>query len=124
AVLRFLEECAKRAVARGIAAERVILDPGIGFGKTADQNLAVLAALHRLTALGFPTMLGASRKSTIGRLTGRDPSQRAYGTAATTALAVQAGIDIVRVHDVAAARDAVSVADAVVRGWRPEPWTG
>jgi dihydropteroate synthase len=124
AVLRYLDECGHRAVARGIARERIVLDPGIGFGKTADQNLAVLRALDRLVALGFPTMLGASRKSTIGKLTGREPADRVYGTVATTALAVRSGIDIVRVHDVAAARDAVAVADAVVRDWRPAGWTG
>ena len=82
------------------------------------------ARWHRLVALGFPTMLGASRKSTIGKLTGREPADRVYGTVATTALAVQAGIDIVRVHDVAAARDALAVADAIVRDWRPAGWTG
>jgi len=122
-VLRYLGDCARRATERGISRERIVLDPGIGFGKTADQNLAVLASLERLVALGFPTMIGASRKSTIGKLTGRDPADRVYGTVATTALAVRAGIDVVRVHDVAAARDAVAVADAVVRGWRPEEWT-
>jgi dihydropteroate synthase len=68
-------------------------------------------------------MLGASRKSTIGKLTGREPGDRVYGTVATTALAVAAGIDVVRVHDVVAARDAVAVADAVVRDWRPAGWT-
>jgi dihydropteroate synthase len=123
-VVRYLEGCARRAVARGIARERILLDPGIGFGKTADQNVALLRALGRLVALGFPTMLGASRKSTIGKLTGRQPGARTFGTAATTALAIAAGIDIVRVHDVAAARDAVAVADAVVRDWRPAGWTG
>jgi dihydropteroate synthase len=123
AVLRYLDDCATRAVARGIAPERIVLDPGIGFGKTAEQNIAVLAALDRIVALGFPTMLGASRKSTIGKLTGRVPIERVYGTVATTALAVRAGIDVVRVHDVAAARDAVAVADAIVRDWRPESWT-
>ncbi len=96
-----------------------MLDPGIGFGKTAEQNLAVLRSLDRLVALGFPTMLGTSRKSTIGKLTGRGANERVFGTAATTALAVRAGIDVVRVHDVAAARDVVAVADAIVRGWRP-----
>ncbi len=121
-VLRYLDECAAAAMARGIAREAIILDPGIGFGKSAEQNIAVLAALDRLVALGFPTMIGASRKSTIGKLTGREPAGRVYGTAATTALAVKAGIDIVRVHDVAAARDAVAVADAIVRGWRPPQW--
>jgi len=124
AVLRYLDECARRALARGIARDAIVLDPGIGFGKTADQNLAVLRALDRLVALGFPTMLGASRKSTIGKLTGREPGDRVYGTIAATALAVRAGVDVVRVHDVAAARDAVAVADAVVRDWRPAGWTG
>jgi dihydropteroate synthase len=123
AVLRYLDECATRATARGIPRDAVILDPGIGFGKTADQNLAVLAALDRIVALGFPTMIGASRKSTIGKLTKREPTDRVYGTVATTALAVRAGVDVVRVHDVAAARDAVAVADAIVRGWRPADWT-
>ncbi|MGB8909852.1 MAG: dihydropteroate synthase [Candidatus Cybelea sp.] len=122
-VLRYLEKCATRATARGISRDAVILDPGIGFGKTADQNLAVLQALDRLVALGFPTMIGASRKSTIGKLTKREPADRVYGTVATTALAVRARVDIVRVHDVAAARDAVAVADAIVRGWRPTDWT-
>jgi dihydropteroate synthase len=121
-VLRFLNDCATRAIARGIAREAIVLDPGIGFGKTADQNIEVLQRLDRIVALGFPTMIGASRKSTIGRLTGREAVDRIYGTAATTALAVAAGIDIVRVHDVAAARDASAVADAIVRGWRPVEW--
>lgn len=122
-VLRYLERCAERAVARGIPADATILDPGIGFGKTADQNIAILRELERLVALGFPTMIGASRKSTLGKLTRRDPADRIYATAATTALAVRAGIDIVRVHDVPAARDAVAVADAIVRDWRPARWT-
>jgi dihydropteroate synthase len=122
-VLRYLDDCASRAIARGIARNAVILDPGIGFGKTADQNIAVLRSLNRIVALGFPTMIGTSRKSTIGLLTGREPRDRVYGTAATTALAIAAGVDIVRVHDVAAARDAVAVADAIVRDWRPPQWT-
>lgn len=122
-VLRFLLDCARRATARGIAPEAIILDPGIGFGKTADQNIEVLAQLRRIVALGFPTMIGTSRKSTIGRLTGREPDGRIYGTAATTALAIDAGIDLIRVHDVAAARDAAAVADAIARNWRPQTWT-
>lgn len=122
AVLRFLQDCAARAIRCGIARERIVLDPGIGFGKTADQNLAVLRELHRVVALGFPTMVGTSRKSTIGRLTGREPRDRVFGTAATTALAIAAGVDAVRVHDVAAARDAVAVSDAIVRDWRPADW--
>jgi dihydropteroate synthase len=122
AVLRYLEACAVRATAGGIAPERIVLDPGIGFGKTADQNIAVLRALDRVVALGFPTLLGTSRKSTIGKLTGQPAGERLYGSLATVALAVQAGIDIVRVHDVRAAADTVAVADAVVRGWRPTSW--
>ena len=122
AVLAYLEGCASSAVARGVPPQRVILDPGIGFGKNAEQNLAVLARLDRLVALGFPTMIGTSRKSTIGKLTGREAGDRVYGTVATTALAIAAGIDIVRVHDVAAARDSISVSDAIVRGWRPAEW--
>jgi dihydropteroate synthase len=121
-VLAYLERQAARVTAAGFARERVILDPGIGFGKTAEHNLAVLARLDRLVALGFPTLLGTSRKSTIGRLTGRDVGARTYGTAATVALAIAAKIDVVRVHDVAEMRDVVAVADAVVRGTRPAGW--
>jgi dihydropteroate synthase len=69
-------------------------------------------------------MLGASRKSTLGRLTGRAPRDRVFATVATTALAAKALVDVVRVHDVAAARDAVAVADAIVRDWRPSGWIG
>jgi dihydropteroate synthase len=123
AVIRYLEDCVRRAGARGIAPERILLDPGIGFGKDAEQNLALLHSLDRITALGLPTLLGTSRKSTLGRLTGRAPADRVFATVATTALAVKAGIDVVRVHDVAAARDAVAVADAIVRNWRPAEWT-
>ncbi|MDP9018133.1 MAG: dihydropteroate synthase, partial [Candidatus Eremiobacteraeota bacterium] len=122
-VLAFLEEAANRAVRAGIPQQHVILDPGIGFGKSPDQNIAVLGALDRLVALGFPTLLGTSRKSTIGKLTGREANERTFGTAATVALGIAAGIDIVRVHDVAEIRDVISVSDAIERGWRPQPWT-
>lgn len=122
-VLRFLDDAARRTVAAGIPAEHVIVDPGIGFGKTAEHNVRILRELARLPALGFPTLLGTSRKSTLGKLTGRDVGQRSAATAATTALAVQAGIDMVRVHDVAANLDAARVADAAIRGWRPAEWT-
>lgn len=121
-VLRSLEAQALLAVEAGVPAEHVILDPGIGFGKLPEHNLAVLGALERLVALGFPTLLGTSRKSTIGALTGRSASEREFGTAATVALAAAAGVDIVRVHDVAAMRDVTRVADAVERGWRPQGW--
>jgi dihydropteroate synthase len=122
-VLSFLEEAAARAVRSGLPAEHVILDPGIGFGKTANHNLQILQQLPRLVGLGFPTLVGTSRKSTIGKLTGRDPEDRIYGTAASTALAIGAGIDLVRVHDVSQTKDVASVADAIVRNWRPPGWT-
>ena len=122
-VLAYLDDAAKRAVNAGIPAHHVILDPGIGFGKVADHNLALLQALPRLAALGFPTLLGTSRKSMIGKLTGREARERTYGTAATVALGIAAGIDIVRVHDVAEIRDVVSVTDAIERNWRPASWT-
>lgn len=121
-VLGYLEAAAGRAVVHGLSPAHVIVDPGIGFGKTQEQNLRVLHGLRRLTALGYPTLLGASRKSFIGKLTGRDPQDRVFGTAAATALAIAAGIDIVRVHDVRAARDVVAVSDAIVREWRPAGW--
>jgi dihydropteroate synthase len=122
-VLASLDAAARRAVAAGIPAERVILDPGLGFGKLPEHNIALLAALPRLVELGFPTMLGASRKSTIGKLTGKDVEHRTFGTAAAVAAATLAGIDVVRVHDVAEMRDVVAVADAVARGWRPDGWS-
>ncbi len=123
-VIEFLREASDRALRCGIPRKNIILDPGIGFGKTPDQNIAVLAQLAQIVDLRFPTLLGTSRKSTLGLLTGRrEPSDRVAATTATTAFAVMARMDIVRVHDVAAARDAVAVADAIVRGWRPQSWT-
>ena len=124
AVVNFLRDCAERALLGGIGPERIMLDPGIGFGKTPNHNIRLLRNLDRFCALGFPTLLGTSRKSTIGKLTGREPHERIYGTAATTALGIAAGIDIVRVHDVAQNRDVISVSDAIVRDWRPSGWTG
>jgi dihydropteroate synthase len=124
AVVDFLRDCAERALQCGIGPERIMLDPGIGFGKTPNHNIRILRNLDRICALGFPTLLGTSRKSTIGKLTGREPHERIYGTAATTALGIAAGIDIVRVHDVAQNRDVISVSDAIVRDWRPSGWTG
>lgn len=121
--LAYLAQQGARAVGAGIAPERVILDPGIGFGKTAEHNVALLGALDRLVALGFPTLVGTSRKSPLGKLTGKAVGERTYGTAATVALAVAAKIDIVRVHDVAEMRDVVTVADAIVRGRRPDSWS-
>jgi dihydropteroate synthase len=122
-VLAFLADAAQRCVDGGIPPEHVILDPGIGFGKLPEHSLALLGALDRIVALGFPTLVGTSRKSTIGKLTGRGVEAREFGTAATVALCVAAGVDVVRVHDVDEQTDVVRVADAIVRGWRPDGWT-
>ncbi|MEO9170348.1 MAG: dihydropteroate synthase [Candidatus Baltobacteraceae bacterium] len=124
AVAAFLADCAQRALERGLSREAIILDPGIGFGKTPNHNIRILRRLEQICDLGFPTLLGTSRKSTIGKLTQREPHERIYGTAATTALGIAAGIDMVRVHDVAQNRDVISVSDAIVRDWRPQGWTG
>jgi dihydropteroate synthase len=121
-VVDVLKKDAEMAMAAGLAREEIILDPGIGFGKTADQNLEVMKFLQKIVALGFPTLIGTSRKSTIGKLTGRAVEERAFGTAASVALSVAAGVDIMRVHDVRAMTDAVRVSDAIVRGWRPGNW--
>ncbi len=105
------------ATRTGIARERLILDPGFGFGWRPEQNIEMLRRLGELRALGRPLLLGTSRKSTLGVLTGRPVEEREWASAATVALAIRAGVDIVRVHDVRAAIDVVRVADAVVRGW-------
>jgi len=91
----------------------VILDPGIGFGKTAEQNLVVLRHLDRLRAIGQPLLLGTSRKSFLGRLFGLEGADRDAGTAATTVAGVLAGVDIVRVHDVPATVKVICIAEAL-----------
>jgi dihydropteroate synthase len=110
-----LEAALRRAVGAGVAAERVLLDPGIGFSKTAQQSLAVLAALPRLRALGRPLLLGVSRKSFIGAVTGAPVGERLPGTLAALAACALAGVEFLRVHDVAEARQAVQVAAAIRR---------
>lgn len=109
------------AVAAGCAPESLIVDPGIGFGKTASQNLALLGQLGALRALKRPILLGTSRKSTIGRVLDLPPDQRLEGTLATTALGIAQGVDIVRVHDVAANVRAARMSDAIVRRGRDDP---
>jgi dihydropteroate synthase len=109
-------ECATRA---GVDPATLIFDPGFGFGWKPEQNLEMLRRLAELHDLGRPLLLGTSRKSTLGAVLGRPVEQRAWGTAATMALAVQMRVDIVRVHDVAEMVDVVRAADAVVRGWTP-----
>jgi dihydropteroate synthase len=100
----------------GLARSMVLVDPGIGFGKTLAQNLALLGGLRELAALGCPVLVGTSRKAFLGALTGREVGARGYATAASVALSVANGADVVRVHDVEATLDVVKVADAMVRG--------
>lgn len=102
----------------GLSRERLILDPGFGFGWTPAQNIEMLRRLGELRGLGLPLLVGTSRKSTIGAVLGGAPvEERLFGTAATVALAIAAGADMVRVHDVRAMRDVARVSDAIVRGW-------
>ncbi|MGH7723591.1 MAG: dihydropteroate synthase [Candidatus Dormibacteria bacterium] len=115
-----LHETLRIAQAHGVAADRIIVDPGFGFGKTPAQNLELMRRLGELRGLGRPLLLGPSRKHTIGAiLGGLPPEQRVEGTLALLSLAVQAGVSMVRVHDVGAAVRAVRVADSVVRGTPP-----
>jgi dihydropteroate synthase len=105
----FLADRLAAAVAAGIAAERIVLDPGIGFGKTAEHNLALLANQRQLGTLGRPLLVGWSRKSTLGRLTGRAVADRLAASLAAALAAVANGAAVVRVHDVAATVDALKV---------------
>jgi dihydropteroate synthase len=118
-VIADLERALDRAVGLGVPFERLIVDPGIGFGKTAGHNLVLLRDLPALRVLNRPILLGTSRKSTIGKVLDVPADQRLEGTLATTALGIAGGADIVRVHDVAANVRAARMADAIVRGrWK------
>jgi dihydropteroate synthase len=118
-VKAFLEERMAAAVAAGVREERIQLDPGIGFGKTVAHNLELLRRLEELAALGRPLVVGTSRKTFLGRITGRDVTERVHGTTATCVLALERGARVFRVHDVAAVADALAVAAATLaRG----PW--
>jgi dihydropteroate synthase len=117
-IRRGLGESIRIAERSGLARERLIADPGFGFGWTPEQNLEMLRRLGELRDLGLPLLVGTSRKSTIGTVLGGAPvEERLFGTAATVALAIANGADIVRVHDVAEMADVVRMTDAVVRGW-------
>jgi dihydropteroate synthase len=109
----------ERAVRAGVGRERLILDPGFGFGKTPEHNVAVLAGVGELRVLGRPILLGTSRKSTLGLILDLSADQRLEATLATTALGIAAGVDMVRVHDVQANDRVARTADAIIRGnWR------
>ncbi len=123
-VKAFLEERMAFAVARGVPEESILLDPGIGFGKTAEHNLELLARVDELVALGRPVVIGTSRKSFLGRITGRPVDDRLAATIATNVLAYERGARVFRVHDVAPVRDALVIAGATVRRrWPTTPTT-
>jgi dihydropteroate synthase len=123
-VIGDLAAALERSERVGVPAGSLIVDPGIGFGKTADHNVTLLHALGALQQLGRPILLGTSRKSTIGRILDLPPEDRLEGTLATTALGIAAGLDMVRVHDVRPNVRAARVADAIVRGRWSEPEGG
>ncbi len=113
-VLDFLLAQAKKTQGFGIEKSKIFIDPGIGFGKTLEHNLLLLKNLDRFVAAGYRVLVGTSRKSFIGKLTGKeDPAERIFGTAATVALCAAAGVSIVRVHDVAEMVDVVRVTNAI-----------
>jgi dihydropteroate synthase len=120
-VKAFLEARMKAAIAAGVREERIQLDPGIGFGKTLEHNLELLRRLDELTSLGRPIVIGTSRKSFLGKLTGRDVTERVHATVATSVIAFERGASVFRVHDVAATADALAVAAATFARWPPIP---
>ena len=116
-VIGALKRRCEAAVAAGVARENVILDPGMGFGKTAEHNLEILRRLGEFSVLGRPLLMGMSRKSTIGYVLDLPVEERVEGTAATVALSIANGADVVRVHDVKEMVRVARMSDAVVRGW-------
>lgn len=112
-VKAFLQDRVQTCLDAGIAPERLVVDPGFGFGKSLQHNLRLLNELGELTQLGYPVLVGLSRKSILGLLTGREVGERTSGSAVLAALAVERGAAIVRAHDVAATRDAISIAVAL-----------
>ena len=112
-VKAFLAEAVRKARLAGIGADRIVADPGFGFGKTAEHNLTLLRNLDQFADLGVPLLAGLSRKSTIGKLTGRPVEERLAGSLAMALLAVERGARILRVHDVRETRDVIAVWQAV-----------
>lgn len=114
-VMSFLKQRVASAIAAGIARDRIIVDPGFGFGKTLAHNLALLHQLDKIAAMGWPVMAGLSRKSMLGTITGNAVDNRVHASVAAALLAVGQGAKVVRVHDVKATRDAFSVFAAMDR---------
>jgi dihydropteroate synthase len=118
-VIADLQRAIERALRAGVAWDRLVVDPGFGFGKTPAHNLVLLRELGTLRLLGRPVLLGTSRKSTLGKVLDLPPAERLEATLATTALGIAAGVDIVRVHDVGPNVRVARVADAIIRGGHP-----
>ena len=116
-VIEGLRQRVDAALVGGVRPENIIVDPGMGFGKTAEQNLEILRRLGEFDTLGLPLLVGMSRKSTIGLVLGLPVDDRVEGTAATVALSIAGGADIVRVHDVKEMARVARMTDAVVRSW-------
>lgn len=114
-VFEELDNSFREVLSTGVAARQVVLDPGIGFAKDAEQNLELIAGLSRFHSWGRPILVGPSRKSFIGALTGKDPSERDWGTAAAVALSVACGAQIIRVHHLEAMKDVVRIAEAIAK---------
>lgn len=112
-VLAYLLGRTDACVAAGIALQNIIIDPGFGFGKTLSQNLQLFKALPKLTALGLPVLVGVSRKSMIGHITGQEVNDRVIGSAVAAALAVRYGASIIRTHDIIETKDAIAVAQTL-----------
>lgn len=108
----FFAKAAEKALRAGVGEDQIVLDPGIGFGKTLEQNLQILGNLAKLNDYGFPVLLGASRKSFINKVSPSDPGDRIGGSVVTTVFAALAGISIIRVHDVATHMQALRIVEA------------
>jgi dihydropteroate synthase len=121
-VIAELSQSADNAIRAGVPESNIILDPGFGFGKTPEHNLEVLRRLNEFKQAGYPLLVGSSRKSTIGFVLDLPVGQRMEGTAATVALSVAGGADVVRVHEVREMVRVCRMSDAIVRGWRPANW--
>lgn len=114
-IKEFLQNSIDKALKAGVKKEKIVLDPGIGFGKTFEQNLEVLKRLNELKTLGYPILLGTSRKSVLGNIVGGEPRERVEATVATTVCGIRDGIEIVRVHDVKENLQAAKIADKLYR---------
>ncbi len=114
-IIVHLQKAIDKAKSAGVKKESIVVDPGVGFGKTPEDNYKIIKYLRELKTLGMPVMIGTSRKSFIGKLTGGKPEERQEGTAASVTASILNGCNIIRVHDVAAMKKVAAVADAVLR---------